>query len=369
MAEKPIAIDKVLMLAPRMEPRGTSEYTLHLARELVASGVEVVVFCEPGPMLPALERSGVSVTAFDGLESFRFYFGRRRRFLAAVEEFEPQLVHAHSMRVAKALELVRRSTGLPAVLTAHWRPSGVRMFRRLARRLAGIIATTQDARQQMVNQCGVDAKMVSFIPNGIDVASMEARPLPPIFRSAVPVVGSLGPIEEQRGHDLFVQAVSRLVRSGVEAQFVIAGEGDQLPVIRRLIGSLGLERYVTLATDFAAYEEVLGALDIVVLSSLVDVSGFSILAAMGYGRPVVAFNMGTACEMVEDGRTGLLVPKGDVTALGDAIARLLKGSEMARELGRNAVRRVRDKFDIRVIARRTLQLYADILSERQGGGK
>jgi glycosyltransferase involved in cell wall biosynthesis len=361
VAENSVEVNRVLLVAPHMEPRGTSEYTLNLAKELKASGVHVAVFCCPGPMLEMLSRSGVRVQTFEHLENLRLRFGEQKRLLAASEEFSPQLAHGHSFRVAGPLRFLGKESGLPLVLTLHWLPSQARALRRFSRQLAGVIATTQAVREGLVNQCGVNRAKVRVIPNGIDVARLDARGITPIFRSRTPVVGCLGPIEERRGHKLFVQAASLLRARATDIHFVVAGDGEELRDLRKLIGNLGLERCVTLATDFAAYEDVLNALDVVVQSSQVDVSGFSILEAMGHGRPVIAFNTGTACEIVEDQKTGMLVPKGDVKALAGAIEYLIDNLDVARRIGERARRAVREKFNVRTNARETLQFYADIL--------
>ena len=225
-----------------------------------------------------------------------------------------------------------------------------------------MIAATQSVREGMVNRCGVEKQKVKVIANGIDLERLARHEMPPIFASEVPAVGSLGPIEAQRGHELFVQAAARLVGQGVRAQFVVAGQGDELPGIRKLVRNMGLQHEVTIAPDFASYVDVLGALDLVVQSSQVDVSGVSILEAMACGRPVIAFNTGTACELIEDGRTGVLVPKGDVDALADAIERLMANKDEARQMALNAQERVRQRYDIRAVAAETLAYYAAVLS-------
>jgi len=355
-------VARALLVAPRMEPRGTSEYTLQLARELRGNGVAVSVFCVPGPMLPLLEKEGVPVETFEHLESSGLHFGERRRLFDAAVRFAPRIVHAQSVRVAGAVRMLSRRSDVPLVLTVHWRPRRAHMLARLSRRLMGIIATTQDVREELVNECGIDRSKVTVIHNGIDVARTGEHSVLPIFSGRVPTVGSLGPVEEQRGQGLFVEAAASLARDGPAVQFVVAGEGAELPGIRRRIRSMGLERQMTLVTNFGAYEEVVGALDVVVQSSLVDVSGFSILTAMGCGRPVVAFNTGTACEIIEDGKTGLLVPKGDVEALAGAVQGLLQDRDAARRIGESARLRVQDKFDIRTLARETLRYYASLLN-------
>jgi glycosyltransferase involved in cell wall biosynthesis len=355
-------VSKVLMVAPAMEPRGTSEHALNLAGGLSELGVRVAIFCAPGPALSALGRDDVQVETFDHIENLRLRWRERARLVRAAEDFGPQIVHGQSHKVAGALDALRRETGPPLVLTAHWVPARRRGLRRLAGRLAGVIATTEAVREGLVNQCAMGRRKVLVIPNGIDVARLLAGPVTPIFRSRRLVVGSLGPVEEGRGHELFVRAAALVGRQHADVQFLVAGEGGELPELRRLIGDLGMDASMTLATDFSIYEDVLNALDIVVQSSLVDVSGMSILTAMAYGRPVIAFNTGTACEIIEDGRTGVLVPKGDLKALAAAMEMLVAEPDTARRIGEAASRAVKEKFDIRSIARRTLEYYQELLA-------
>ncbi len=364
-AEEPPDVGKVLLVAPEMQPRGTCEYTLNLARELKRRDVDLSVFCSEGGMLGALEDLVVDVRTFKRLDRSSFFPGPRRRFLKAVEDCAPDIVHGQSFSIAPALRLIRRKD-VPMVLTVHWRPRRARAFRRFARSLAGIIATTQDVREEIVNQCRVPRQKVKVIHNGVDPERLEAAEMRPVFSGRVPVVGSLGPVEEMRGHELFVRAVAILVTRGVKAQFVVAGKGDRVPELRRLITDLDIDRWVTVSSEFGSYTEVLDALDIVVQSSQMDVSGYSILEAMGHGRPVVAFNTGTACEMVEDKATGLLVSKGDVPALADAVQYLLSDTNVAMQMGEKARAAVTRRFSIAAIASETLRFYGDVVRGRRG---
>ena len=196
--------------------------------------------------------------------------------------------------VGQKIEQARR-VPVPVVLTIHWPPRRPAAFRRLAARVSGIIATSQDVREELVNASRVDKGKIVVIRNGIDWASLATREVRPILSDTRPVVGSVGPVERARGHELFLKAAAQLARSAKDLHFVVAGRGEQLPALRRLADELKLDEKLTFATDFASYDEVLGAIDIVVQSSQVDVSGLSILESMGRGRPVIAFNTGTAC--------------------------------------------------------------------------
>jgi len=365
MAQEPVQVERVLLVAPHLDARGTSECIFNLAKELRRVGVSVAVFGAPGPMLERLRGQDVPVRTFDHLEGLGLHFGEQRSFLDAVSEFDPQIIHGHTYRVAGVLKLLSKHSEVPRILTLHWLPQGGGCVRRASRHLDGIIAASQSVREGLVNRCGVEKRKVKVILNGIDAEGLAARDVPAIFSSEVPAVGSLGPIEEQRGHELFVKAAALIVRDGTDVQFVVAGQGEELPGIRKLVKGLGLQRCVTIAPDFASYADVLDALDVVVQSSQVNVSGFSMLVAMGCGRPVIAFNTGTACEIIEDGRTGVLVPKGDVQALAAAIKRLISNKDEARRIARCAQEAVRERFDIRAVAAETLSYYGDVLAARQ----
>jgi len=355
-------VDSVLFVASEMEARGTNEYIVHMAGELKERGVSVRVFCAPGPMLAVLEGEGIELETFERLGRLGFKRSERKRLMDMIVALAPTVVHAQTVRVARLLTSMSAQARIPVVLTVHTPPDRGRAFRSLAAGLAGIIATTQDVREELVNRLGVEKSMIEVIPNGIDVEALATKRIRPAFSGAFPVVGSVGPVEQARGHELFVMAAAQLAQAHESVRFVVAGMGSGLPKVRRLAEDRRLDGRMTFAADFSSYDEVLGALDVVVQSAQVDVSGFSILDAMGHGRPVVAFNTGTACEIIEDGKTGILVPREDVSSLARAIERLIDDTERARRMGEEARRAVAEKFNIKNVADRTLAFYASRLS-------
>lgn len=363
MAKAGKQIERVLLVAPRLEPRGTCEYTLNLARELKNCGVRVLVVGVPGPMLDAFKRQDIEVETFNRLESWLFHVVERGRFVRKVRDFGPQVIHLQSTRVGGLLGVIRKHFGVPVLLTVHSQPQSAFRFRRMSKRVDCIIASSQAVRTAIVNQCEVDKEKIAVIPNGIPVFEASRTEAEPIFSRSSVVVGSIGPVEEERGHELFIEAAAELVRKGSHRQFLVAGEGSELPRLRELVRKSGLQEYVTFVGGFSEYEDILDAVDVAVQSSLVDVSGFSILEAMGHGRPVVAFNTGTACEIIEDQDTGRLVPKGDVSALAEAIEEITGDKGKAQEMGSEARQRAMEKFDIQKIARDTLDLYGQLAAK------
>ena len=355
-------VERVLFVAPRMEVRGTSEYVLHLAGALRRRGVDVAVFCAPGPMLEVLREQDIPCETFNRLGTMWFRHGEQARFLEQLSDFAPQIIHAQTVGVALQLKRLDPPLAAPVALTAHAVAEGGRKLRSAAGQVAGLIATTQAVRQELVNKLRVDKSKIRVIQNGIDADALADREIRGIFTSGATVVGSVGPVERARGQELFVRAASRVDRAGRNVRFVVAGEGKGLPKVRALARELGLDGCLTFVGDFSSYSEVLEALDVMVQSSQVDVSGFSILGAMGHGRPVIAFNTGTACELIDDGKTGILVPLEDVDGLIVAIERLIGNPELARSMGQRARQVVADRFNINRVAQETLEFYAQLLS-------
>jgi glycosyltransferase involved in cell wall biosynthesis len=96
--------------------------------------------------------------------------------------------------------------------------------------------------------------------------------------------------------------------------------------------------------------------------TLEDALPTSLMEAMAAGLPVVAGAVGGVPEMVHDGRTGRLVPPGDVAALTVAVRELLADADLRAAMGREGERLVAERFDLDTQARRLRDLYLDVLS-------
>ncbi len=362
MRENKSEVERILFVAPEMRARGTNEYIVHLAKELRRRGIHVAVFCGPGPMLKVLMENDIPVQTFDRLGEKRLSGSNRERLETSISEFHPQVIHAQTAGVARLINGLNIEIDVPVLLTLHAVPKKARVVRSLVPDVAGIVATSQYLREELVNECGVEKSAIRVIPNGIDMDELAREEIRPIFQDGVPVVGCVGPVEKARGHKLFIRAADNIIRHGHNWQFLVAGEGELLPELRKMSTEMGLDDSLTFVGNFSSYAEILDAVDVVVQSAQVQVSGFSILDAMGRGRPVVAFNTGTACELIDSGSTGLIVPMDDVESLTDRIRELVGHPDKARRMGEAARRQVAETFNIRTITSDVVALYEEVLT-------
>jgi glycosyltransferase involved in cell wall biosynthesis len=110
---------------------------------------------------------------------------------------------------------------------------------------------------------------------------------------------------------------------------------------------LNLEDHFSLLGFRGDVPQILADLDVFVLSSVSEGLSIATIEAMAAGRPVVVTRSGGPQEIIEDRRTGLLVPPGDASALASGICEVLASSELASALGRNAQMLVEGKFSLK----------------------
>ncbi|HEU5181283.1 MAG TPA: glycosyltransferase family 4 protein [Candidatus Polarisedimenticolia bacterium] len=206
---------------------------------------------------------------------------------------------------------------------------------------------------------------------GVDGAEIR-KELDAVEKGAL-LVGVVGRLVPDKGGTYFLKAVSKLAPKFPSARFLFVGTGTEEERLRRETAALGLGdrvRFLGFRDDIPA---LTAALDLSVLPSVdCDASSAVLKEAMAVGRPVVATDIGGASEIVEHGRTGLIVPPADPDSLASAMAQILEREDSGRALGEAGARRVREQFGRDRMAEGTLEAYRRALqrrSLRSAGGR
>lgn len=260
------------------------------------------------------------------------------------------VVHAHfSNDHALALLALRGRRQARVVRTIHSsRSLRDRPLQGVAHRRAdGLIAVCQAHARLLVERFRVDPRRVlasrgavdpvAFSPNGPDLrAELGLAP-------GQPAAGIVSRVKPDRRHAELIDAFALVARQLPEARLVVVGRGEGLEEIRLRAAGAGLERQVIFAgyrtgPELAAAYRTLDCK--VLLAEGNDGTCRALLEAMACGRPGVAYRFGAPAETVVDGRTGRLVPEGDVPALAGALLDLLRDPAGARALGAAARARV-----------------------------
>lgn len=296
----------------------------------------------PGPVARALARPHLTL-------------GLRLKVLAAAEEARRRgvdTVHAHfAYRNADAAEIIGIALGTGHSVTVHAHDIFVENSR-LGRRLdaARVVVTVCEYNRAYIarHHPAATAKM-TVIPCSTRV---EAGPGRPPVENAVPVVLSVGRLVEKKGFDDLIKAMAV---EAPAAQLVIIGDGPLRSDLEALAARLGVADQVTFlgSLDHQATLDWFRRADIFVLACKVAADGdrdsmpVVTKEAMAAGLPVISTDEVGVPEMVDDGKTGLLVPPSSPARLAEALALLLADPRRRREMGDAGRRLVAERFDIR----------------------
>ena len=270
----------------------------------------------------------------------------------------PALLHALHGRLGEATLAIAEHWGIPYVLTLDefLPPHGrLRVSRRWCRRL---IATSRELADELGTQLHIPAERIVLVNPGLD-SPAETTPRPSDHQVAV--IGTAGPLVAGSGFATFLNAARRVIDAGLDAEFVIAGQGEDEVDLRRRADRLKIADRVTFAGIPVVGLRFWSVLDVFCQPSLVPSVGRTLATALAFGVPSVASDIQGLRALVDHERTGLRVPPGDSTALARAIDLLLADPPGARALGQEGRAMILRDFCPDDEARCLADVYAEAL--------
>ncbi|MDF1661350.1 MAG: glycosyltransferase family 4 protein [Planctomycetota bacterium] len=336
--------------------------------------VPVLFAPKQGPMAQEIRVRGLAHVPYEMNAA-----GRRRPFDEVQKDLaglllasEISLLHGNSLSCAEYTGLVGEEAGLPAV--AHVRDIQKLKASRRGRlvRNKKLIAVSHGTRDHLVGQ-GLSESLVEVVWNGIpekfcDAAEVKS-PLWPGWEPGMRVIANIGQICLRKAQDLCLEAMIPLLKADSELHLLFVGER-----FSKKAESVRFEESLHERTEdealgqqihFTAYRDdvpaILGETLLLAHSAHQEPLGRVLLEAQISGVPVVGMTVGGNQEVVESGRTGLLVPKGEVEAFRQAVSKLLNDDKMREEMGQRARRRATERFDPERSAAGVMDIYDTIL--------
>lgn len=284
-----------------------------------------------------------------------------RNLLSQIHEFNPDAVHYQGTHLwfDLALPWLRR---YPLVFTIHdirphpgdllsqKTPQWIENFaRRQAREL---IVHTQYTRNLLLREWPRAAEKISVIPH-IQIGEAPSSNA----QEDENLILFFGRIWEYKGLEYLIRAEPLITAQVPNARFLIAGEGEDFARYRRMM--VHPDRFIIhneyIPEDRAA--DCFRRASVVALPYIEASQSGVIPMAYSAGKPVVATTVGGLPEMVENGRTGYLVPPRDSARLAEAVTKLLLDQPLRRTMGADAKRKIELECSPRVVAEKTLEVY------------
>jgi L-malate glycosyltransferase len=202
-------------------------------------------------------------------------------------------------------------------------------LQRLAYRAATRIVANSPAGAEILATEGIRGARVSVIPNGLEASAyLEPRRKGPVSR--VITVANLRP---EKSHETLIAAAALLAPSCPDLRYVIVGDGSRRAELEALARVKGVDRIVEFLGHREDVPELLAGADVFVLPSRSEAFPNGAIEAMAAGLPVIASAVGGIVDLIEPGRTGMLVPPSDAEALAAALRTLRADPARAQTIG------------------------------------
>lgn len=300
-----------------------------------------------------------------GLLKHLIYFVEAAHVARLLHSLRIERMHAHfGTNAATVAMLASEMTGRPFSFTVHGpeefdKPAAIALPLKIAR-ADFTVAVSSFGRSQLCRL--VDYRLwsrIKVVHCGVEPQLFDTvRPLPPGRPASLVTIGRFS---EQKGQLLLIEAMAEVMRRGVDVSLVMVGDGPLRAPIERAISQAGLGARITLTgwLDEAGVRREIEQAQALVLPSFAEGLPMVVMEAMISARPVIATWVAGIPELVQDGRTGWLVPAGDAGALADAITDMATTAEdRLRRMGTTGRARALMRHNIDVEAGKLLALLA-----------
>lgn len=355
---------KILQILPELNVGGVERGTVDLAKELVRLGHKAIVVSNGGDLVADIEQAGV----------VHYQLPVHRKSIVNIIRMVPKLaeiiikeeidvVHARSRMPAWVAFFACRKAKIPLVTTCHgyYKKHPFSFVMGWAKR---VIVPSNVIARHMIEDFGVPHERIRFIPRSVDLSKFKY--LSPDKRTGktfnVGIIGRLSPI---KGHLYFIKAMAKVARIHPKVKIWIVGDSpsskdaykDQL---RLLTKRLGLED----CTDFLGTQKdvpsILEHLNCLVLATTTqEAFGRVIVEAQACGVPVVATAVGGVIDIIENNKTGLIVPPADPQAMAEAIIKIINDKELVLKLAQEAYKKVEEKYGVELMVKKTIEVYKE----------
>jgi glycosyltransferase involved in cell wall biosynthesis len=357
----------VAVFMTSFEPGGTEKQMTELIRRLDRRKFKVhaVCFRRTGAYLPRVLELAASVVEFpvQGFARFdtlrqmlRFARWCRRERIAIVQTCDfysnvfglpGAFLGGVGVRVASRRELNPDKSA-----------AQIRLQRGAYRFAAQVVANSPSAARMLFDE-GVPQARVHVIPNGLDASAYSPRPTRGPIRRVVTVAN----LRPEKNHETLIVAAALAAPSCPELRYRIVGDGSRRYDLEALARTRGVDHIIEFTGHRADVPAVLAESDLFVLPSRSEAFPNGVIEAMASGLPVVASAVGGLRDLIEPGRTGILVPPGDPQLLAAALKGLYENPDRAWEIGAAARAEVLARYSFERMVAAFESLYESRLRE------
>ena len=353
---------RILYLVGQLRPGGLERQLCYLLlamdRERYRPAVAVWNYVEEDAYVSELRALGIPLYSFSNRSSA---VAKLVAFRHSVKQLKPEIVHSYSFYTNFAAHWA--AWGMRAISLGSVRSDFIRSKEKIGPWLGALCGFWP--RVQIFNSAtaaetvGISGsvfvpKRVFVVRNGIDLRRFPKLPLPGGSQTQLLGVGSLLPVKRW---DRLLVAALKLKQQGVDCIIRIAGDGPLRRTLEQQAQDLGLARMVGFLGHVNDISKLLSDAAFLVHTSDNEGCPNVIMEAMACGRAVVAMDVGEIPKLIEDGKTGFVVGRGNVKKFVERVTTLIKDRDLCRRMGEAGQARAAQQFGLRRLVTETLAAY------------
>ncbi len=383
-----VAKKKLFICITKSEPwGGAQKYVFDIATNTPRDQFDTtVVLGGNGDLKKRLENAGVKIFSLNNsqrdiniIKEFLLFF----ELLKLFTKEKPDIVHLNSSKISGLGALAGRIVGIKKIIfTAHgWAFNEERNYlSKILIKILHIITIllchrTISVSEIIKNQIGRPFnKNIVVIKNGLkgtkllskssarknlSIKILQKNPNSFVTLSKNPTwIGTISELHRNKGLNYAIEAISKIKSNVV---FIIVGEGEKRKELEELAVRLGVSNKVFLIGCVDLASTYLKAFDIVTLSSITEALPYMLLEAGYASLPIVASNVGGIPEIIENNKTGILIPSKNSEEIKNSVEYLIKKPEKARFLGGTLKKKILRDFTQKMMLEKTFALYKNVV--------
>ena len=366
---------RILHLITELELGGAENLLLNNVRNIDKRRFHVVVgyIYGPGTLASEIKKTGINVVNLSRKGKINLWLIFKLFFLIRKERIE--IIHTHLVHASIIGRIAGKLAGVRSIITTrhyayerkeksliYWLERKTAYLNRLT------IAISYAVKDYLVRKEKYKVQKVIVIHNAVDLKYFDSNT--ERCNSSTPngnLIGSVGRLHPQKGFDTLLKSMPEVIEEFPSAKLKIIGEGSQRKYLEELCSDLGISKQVNFLGRQTPAEVINFLKDIYlfVLASNWEGFGLVLVEAMACGKPIVATKVEGVIEIVEDSKTGFLVPPAQPQALSHRIIQLLKDKQLAKRMGSNAREKVETMFSMENMINRLDLLYCKLARPRR----
>lgn len=281
-----------------------------------------------------------------------------------LSELKPDIVHTHLFGSDVWGRIAASQLGIPVITTEHNINASEGALKQVIKKLLrnatkAYVAPSHAIADDMSVRYLIPKERVTVIYNGIDSQKFSQKTLPPSFQDPLRCL-IVGRLVKQKGHTAAIAALAQL--HDISWTLTIVGNGEEKSRIEKCIRAYELEDRIMILPATTDIASVYKTHDVVLVPSLWEGLGLVVMEAMAAGRLVVASHTGGISELIEQQKTGVLVPAGESLLLADTLRWVYNHKPVCKEIAKRAKKYAEQNFDLSVMVKEYERLYNTLVT-------